>query len=143
MKTITSILILVSLITFGLFAEEIAEFNPDLDFAQVRFVKAVESSGGSWTFYVTVRHRDEGWKHYADFWDVLNPEIGKVYGERVLVHPHDTEQPFTRSQSRIVITGGVRFVEVRARCNLHGFEGKTVLIDLETDEGEDYKVVSN
>jgi len=142
MKTITSIFILVLLIVFNLPAEESASFNPDLNYAQVEFVKAVKSSNGSWTFYATVRHNDEGWNHYANLWEVVDPENGEVFAERVLAHPHETEQPFVRSQSRIVFPEGQRFVEVRAKCQLHGFEGKTVVIDLNSEEGEDYKVVS-
>lgn len=141
MKTITSILILVLLIVFNLPAEESVEFDPDLNYAQVEFVKAVQSSNGSWTFYVTVRHNDEGWNHYANLWEVVDPKSGEVFAERILAHPHETEQPFVRSQSRIVFPEDQRFVEVRAKCQLHGFEGKTVLIDLETEKGEDYKVI--
>ena len=141
MKTITSILILVLLIVFNLPAEESVEFDPDLNYAQVEFVKAEQSSNGSWTFYVTVRHNDEGWNHYANLWEVVDPKSGEVFAERILAHPHETEQPFVRSQSRIVFPEDQRFVEVRAKCQLHGFEGKTVLIDLETEKGEDYKVI--
>ncbi len=143
MKTITIILILAFFIGFSLSAGETEGFNPDLNYSQVRFVKAVKNSTGSWTFYVTVRHNDEGWTHYADFWDVKDPESETVFAERILVHPHDTEQPFTRSQPRIVIPEGVRFVEVRAKCNIHGFGGKTIIVDLESDEGEDYNIVLN
>lgn len=142
MKIITSILILVSFFVINLAAEESKEFNPDLNFAQVVFVKAVQSSNDSWTFSVTVRHNDEGWKHYADLWEVADPESGEVFAERVLAHPHETEQPFTRSQARIYFPKNQKYVEVRAKCQLHGFEGKTVLIDLETEEGEDYRVIS-
>ncbi len=142
MKTITSILILVSLIVFNLSADETSEFNSNLNFAQVEFVKAVQSSNGSWSFYVSVRHNDEGWSHYADIWEVVDPESGKVFAERILAHPHETEQPFTRSQSGIVFPVDQRFVVVRAKCQLHGYEGKSVLVDLETYEGEDYKVIS-
>jgi hypothetical protein len=50
---------------------------------------------------------DAGWEHYADRWQVLDAG-GTVLGERVLLHPHDTEQPFTRSQSGIEIPAGIR-----------------------------------
>jgi hypothetical protein len=71
---------------------------------------------------------------------VVDPETGEVFAERVLAHPHETEQPFTRSQSRIVFPKGQRFVEVRAKCQLHGFEGKTVVVDLESIDGESYSI---
>ncbi len=38
-------------------------------------------------FVVTLRHADEGWKHYADRWEVLSPE-GELLATRVLRHPH-------------------------------------------------------
>jgi len=45
---------------------------------------------------VTVSHPDSGWDHYADLWQVFDAN-GVMIGERVLLHPHETEQPFTRS----------------------------------------------
>ena len=71
--------------------------NPDLNFARVEYVKATEVSDGVWRFDVTVRHNDEGWDHYADAWQVIDPGSGDILGERILAHPHDNEQPFTRS----------------------------------------------
>ena len=140
MKTITSILILVSLIVFNLSADEEPEFNPDLDYAQVKFVSAIRSANGTWSFSVTVRHDDEGWNHYADLWVITDPETGDVLGERVLAHPHVGEQPFTRSLSRVVLPDGQRFLEFSAKCTRHGFEGQRVLVDLEIEEGEGYRV---
>ena len=112
----------------------------DLDYAQVRRVVARESPDGSWRFDVTVEHRDEGWDHYADLWQVVHPETLELYGERVLLHPHDNEQPFTRSQSGIVIPDGQTLVLVRARCQVHGFGGGGVLVDLSTSSGNGYEV---
>jgi hypothetical protein len=117
-----------------------ASFNPDLDFAQIEYVKATEASSGSWRFDVTVRHNDEGWDHYADAWQVVDPQNGKVLGERILAHPHETEQPFTRSQSGITIPNGLSRVLVRAKCNVHGFGGREVLVDLSQSEGDGYQV---
>ena len=39
--------------------------------ADVLFVRAIEETGGAWTFTVTVRHPDTGWEDYADGWDVV------------------------------------------------------------------------
>ena len=66
--------------------------------ADVVGVRYEQSSDGSYVFHVTVRHDDTGWEHYADKWQVIGPD-GAVLGERILLHPHETEQPFTRSQS--------------------------------------------
>ncbi len=101
----------------------------DLDLAQVRDV-TVRSSGSQWRFSVTVEHNDDGWDYYADGWLVVNPEDGTVYGERVLAHPHDNEQPFTRSLSGVSIPEGVEEVLVVARNNVRGFGGCGQLVSL-------------
>lgn len=90
--------------------------------ADVVDVRYTQSSDGSYTFHVTVRHQDEGWGHYADRWQVIGPG-GTVLGERVLAHPHENEQPFTRSQSGIVIPDDLEAVTVRARDSAHGWGG--------------------
>ena len=101
--------------------------NEDLDYAQVVGVRA-DRTGSTWRFSVTVRHADSGWDHYADEWQVVDPETGVVYGTRVLAHPHVQEQPFTRSQSGIEIPAHVEQVLVRARCNVHGYGGCGMLV---------------
>lgn len=114
--------------------------NPDLNFAQVVFVQATQNSDGRWKFDTTVRHNDEGWDHYADAWQVVDP-AGNLLAERVLTHPHDTEQPFTRSQSNIDIPSDITQVIVQAKCNVHGFGGQAVLVDLTVTEGENFEVI--
>lgn len=101
----------------------------DLDLAQVRDV-SVRVSGSGRQFSVTVEHNDDGWDYYADGWVVVDPEDGTVYGERVLAHPHDHEQPFTRSLSGVSIPDGVDQVLVVARNNVRGFGGCGRLISL-------------
>ena len=97
--------------------------------ADVIDVVAVQESAGMWRFDVTVAHGDEGWDHYADRWDVLAPG-GSVLGERVLLHPHVNEQPFTRSLRGVSIPDDIVSVVVRAHDSSHGFGGKTVNLDL-------------
>lgn len=117
-----------------------AEYNDDLKYAQVRKVRVVKTAEETYTFYVTVLHNDQGWDHYADLWQVADTETGEVLGERVLAHPHDNEQPFTRSQRGIVIPEGTESVTVRAKCTQHGYEGKQVVVYLSEPGGEDYTV---
>jgi len=114
--------------------ETVENFDPDLDYAQVVGVKVTGESGGTWRFDVTVRHNDQGWDHYANRWEVVDPDDSTMYGERVLLHPHDDEQPFTRSQTGIEIPDGVTAVLVRSRCLKHGYSGKAILVDLTTVE---------
>ena len=83
-------------------------------------VEAAPEAAGSWRFSVTVRHPDTGWDHYADKWQVLGPD-GTVLGERVLLHPHVDEQPFTRSLSGVAIPSGMEQVTVRAHDSVDGW----------------------
>lgn len=88
-----------------------------------------QAADGTYRSDVTVRHADDGWEHYADRWQVTGAD-GTVYGERVLAHPHDTEQPFTRSQSGIVIPEGVKTVSIRAHDKRHGWGGAELEVEL-------------
>ncbi len=96
--------------------------------ADVVGVKA-SKSGGGYSFDVTVRHADTGWEHYADAWDVLAPD-GTVLGTRTLFHPHENEQPFTRSLSGVRIPAGVTEVTIRARDKVHEYGGKKFTVKL-------------
>ena len=114
--------------------------------ADVEYVRAVEAADGSWTFHVTVRHPDAGWDDYADGWDVVTPD-GMILKPdpdspftRLLLHPHEDEQPFTRSQSGIVIPEGVDQVRVRAHDLVDEFGGREVLVDLTSPSGSDFEV---
>ena len=98
--------------------------------ADVVAVEASQSGNGTWRFDVTVTHADEGWDHYADQWDVLAPD-GTVLGERVLAHPHVTEQPFTRSLSGVVIPSDIDTVTIRARDSVHGYGGVEMVVPIE------------
>jgi len=117
-----------------------ADFESDLDWAQVRYVVAEETREGVWRFAVTVEHNDQGWDHYANIWQVVNPETLEVYGTRELLHPHDNEQPFTRSQAGVEIPSEVDTVLVRAACNEHDYSGQAVLVDLTAASGEFFEV---
>lgn len=94
----------------------------------VEAVEAHEDPVGTWRFDVTVRHADEGWDHYADRWVVLTPD-GRILGERVLLHPHEYEQPFTRSLGGVAIPPGTREVLVQAHDSVHGL-GPAVTVPL-------------
>ncbi len=119
----------------------------DMANADVLYVRAEEAEDGTWTFEVTVEHPDTGWEDYADGWDVVTPE-GEVLKSnpddaftRVLLHPHENEQPFTRSQREIDIPESVTQVRVRAHDIVDGFGGREVVVNLTQASGEDYEVV--
>jgi hypothetical protein len=114
--------------------------------ADVEHVRAVQSADGTWTFHVTVRHPDTGWEDYADGWDVLMPDGTVIQPDssnpftRLLLHPHETEQPFTRSQGGIAIPADVTQVRVRAHDLVDGFGGREVVVDLTVSSGPDFEV---
>ena len=97
--------------------------------ADVLEVRATPEAAGTWRFDVTVAHGDTGWGHYADRWDVLVPD-GRVLGTRGLAHPHESEQPFTRSLGGVEIPEGVGEVTVRANDSVHGLGGAEVTVAL-------------
>ncbi len=86
-------------------------------------------SGSSWSFSVTLSHPDTGWDHYADGWRVLDMD-GKELGLRVLHHPHEQEQPFTRSLGSVTLPDGTAQVQIQARCNTEGWSEVTHVLTL-------------
>ena len=88
------------------------------------------ANGDTWRFDVTIRHPDTGWDHYADGWRVLDMD-GNELGMRVLLHPHETEQPFTRSLGGVVIPDGMTQVQIQARCIVDGWNEGTTVVKLD------------
>jgi hypothetical protein len=123
-----------------------APFDPIKANADVQNVRAVEQSDGSWTFRVTVTHPDIGWEDYADGWDIVTPDGIVLKPDpdspftRLLLHPHENEQPFTRSQSGIIIPETVTKVIVRAHDLVDGFGGKEITVDLTISSGDGFIV---
>lgn len=92
--------------------------------ADVVNAKISAKGGGVFRIDATVKHDDAGWEHYADRWDVVDLD-GKTLGSRVLAHPHDNEQPFTRSLT-LNLPEGISVVIIRAHDSVHGLGGTTV-----------------
>jgi hypothetical protein len=99
--------------------------------AEVPAVVAASATpqASGWRIDVTIRHPDTGWDHYADGWEVLAPD-GSRLGYRELVHPHEDEQPFTRSLSGIAVPAGADHLLIRPHCLVDGWSGTTFRLDL-------------
>ena len=93
--------------------------------ADVVGVEVIPDGDGSFTFHVTVASADEGWDKYADEWVVRSPD-GEILGTRTLLHPHENEQPFTRSLSGVQIPAGITEVIVAAGDSVSGYCGAEV-----------------
>lgn len=83
----------------------------------------------TYTVHATVRHADDGWDNYANVFQVVpaidNSQVSN--GVRELLHPHDNEQPFTRSQRGVQAVGQVR---VEAADNVDGWGGSAITLSL-------------
>lgn len=90
-------------------------------FANEAVVEAVKVSKQDdiYRFAVRILHEDSGWDHYVNKYEVLDRD-GKVLATRTLVHPHEHEQPFTRSLSGVKIEGR-RVVFIRANDSVDGY----------------------
>ena len=60
---------------------------------------------------------------------VVAPD-GTVLGERVLLHPHVDEQPFTRSLGGVEVPADVTSVTIRAHCGVDGLGGAEIEVTL-------------
>ena len=83
----------------------------------------------SCSFEVTIKHGDEGWKHYANKFEILSLDR-KILATRILYHPHVNEQPFRRSISNIKIPKQINKVIIRAHDLVHKYGGKEVILEL-------------
>lgn len=97
--------------------------------ADVTNVAVKQASSGAYRFDVTVLHADAGWDHYANKWDIVAPN-GDVIDTRILHHPHDTEQPFTRSLTTDKIPDDLTHVIVRAHDSVHEYGGAEIKVEL-------------
>ena len=101
--------------------------------ADVLAVKVRAGKGNTWSFDVTIKHADSGWKHYADGVEVLGPDR-TMLGRRTLYHPHVNEQPFTRSLDWVIIPEGIGRVRIRAHDLVHGFGGREMEVELKNSQ---------
>jgi len=91
---------------------------------------AVRAAGpATFDFDVTISSMYDTPARYADAFRVVGAD-GRVYGERVLLHDHAGEQPFTRDLYGVTIPATIRSVVVQARDRKHGYGGRKVEVDL-------------
>lgn len=106
--------VLAAALCFGVSCSAAMADYPQIEAAEARQI------GDRWRIQVTLSHPDTGWDHYADGWEVLDQE-GSGLGFRELLHPHEHEQPFTRSLDLVIPEGTTRLY-IRARCNVDGLD---------------------
>lgn len=109
---------------------------------EVEIVKVMlEPAAHRWTFHVTLQHKDTGWEHYADGWRIVDDK-GNELGLRKLWHPHENEQPFTRTLANVLIPKDVDIIYIEARDKVHGWSKQRVRINMKEKNGKRYEIRS-
>lgn len=101
----------------------------DVKYPEVIAAKVRASGTARFDFDVTISSPYDTPERYADAFRVVGKD-GRVFGERVLLHDHADEQPFTRELYGVTIPPGVRTIVVQARDRKYGYGGKTVNVNL-------------
>lgn len=78
---------------------------------------------------VKLKHQDTGGDHYADAWRIIDDQ-GNILGNRILLHPHVGEQPFTRALSNVKLDDNLTHIYIEAHDNHHGWAKQKLEIDL-------------
>lgn len=118
---------LASLGLFSLLAFQVAaaeQRHPD-----VVAVQAAARGTDRFDFDVTISSPYDTPERYADAFRVKASD-GRLLGERILLHDHADEQPFTRELHGVAIPPGVREVVVEGRDRRYGYGGKTFVVVL-------------
>jgi hypothetical protein len=111
--------VFAALAVIGMFCATVFPSLAHAGEADITEVKAKRSRDGTFRFDVTVKSKDTGWDYYAERFEILAPD-GKILGTRVLLHPHEDEQPFTRDIDSVKIPAGITEVKVRALMKRKG-----------------------
>ena len=110
-------------VTFALVSMAFAT-SENQKYPDVVDVKAHARGENRFDFDVTISSPYDTPQRYADAFRVKNIDE-KIYGERILAHDHESEQPFTRDLYGVSIPAGVHAVVVQARDQKFGYGGKT------------------
>ena len=105
-------------------ADAAAQKFPDVVAAKVRARTAER-----FDFDVTMSSPYDTAQRDADAFRIMHKD-GSVYGQRLRLHDHANEQPFTRDLYGVRVPRGVRSVVIQARDQQHGWGGKTLEVAL-------------
>jgi hypothetical protein len=92
-------------------------------------VKVRSAGADTFSFDVTITSPYDTPQRYADAFRIIGRD-GVAFGERVLLHDHADEQPFTRDITGVRIPPEVRAVIVQGRDQKYGYGGRTIEVAL-------------
>lgn len=98
-------------------------------FPTVLDAKLTRQNDGTFTTAVTISSPYDTPQRYADGWRVVAPD-GTLLGEHTLLHDHATEQPFTRTQSGVMIPNDVQTVTIEGRDLVNGYGGTSITVEV-------------
>lgn len=98
-------------------------------FPDVVAVKVAQRGADRFDFDVTIASPYDTPQRYADAFRVKGSD-GTVFGERILLHDHADEQPFTRDLHGVQIPRGITRVIVEGRDRANGYGGTTIEVAL-------------
>lgn len=101
----------------------------DQQYPDVLAVEVRPGGAGSFDFDVTISSPYDTPQRYADAFRAAGKD-GRVFGERVLLHDHADEQPFTRDLYGVTIPPEVRVAVIQARDQKYGYGGRVVEVAL-------------
>ncbi|MEH6562887.1 MAG: hypothetical protein V7713_15795 [Marinobacter sp.] len=110
-------------------ADALAENAPQQRYPDVISAKVRATGDNSFDFDVTLSSPYDTPQRYADAFRVMGKD-GTLYGERILLHDHAAEQPFTRSLHAVKVPKPVSTVVIQGRDQRFGYGGKTVEVAL-------------
>ena len=103
--------------------------SQDSRYPDVLAVKVRAAGADSFDFDVTISSPYDTPQRYADAFRAIGKD-GRVLGERVLLHDHADEQPFTRDLYGVTIPPGIRAVVIQGRDQKFGYGGKVMEVAL-------------
>ncbi len=98
------------------------------EFPVVLDVSAEKLDGSEWDISVTISSQYDSPERYADGWRVLDAD-GNVLGERVLLHDHANEQPFTRDEF-VFVPIEITTIFIEPRDLINGWSGELTEFEL-------------
>lgn len=122
-------LIIASLTLVYLARPSAIQAADDVKFPDIIAVKITPKADNRFDFDVTMSSPYDSPSRYADAFRVLDPN-GGVLGERILLHDHADEQPFTRELTNIRIAPEISRIIVEGRDQKSGYGGKKIEMTL-------------